>query len=67
VRTEHPRAEALPVTVEVERHDWLAAQLPAVPAEIWSRPHSAFVLESVCLEVVVEPEGVFVVGAQAAG
>jgi len=67
VRTDHPRADALAVAVEVERADWLAAQLPSVPAETWSRPHSAFVLEKVRLEVVVEPEGVFVVGAHAPG
>jgi hypothetical protein len=67
VRAEQPRADALPVAVEVEHADWLAAQLPEVAREVWARPHSAFVLERVHLEVVVEPEGVFVVGAQPAG
>lgn len=67
VRTDHPRAGALPVAVEVEHAGWLAAQLPAVAGELWARPHSGFVLEQVHLEVVVEPEGVFVVGAQPAG
>ena len=60
--TVHPRVEARPVTVEVERDEWLAGQLPEVPREIWRRPHSAFLLEAVALEVAVERESAFSAG-----
>jgi len=56
VEAAHVRADARPVAVEVERDEWLAAQLPGVPREAWERPHSAFVLEAVRLEVAVERE-----------
>jgi len=39
-------ADGLPQRVEIESADWLSAQLPAVPAEVWRRPHSSFLVES---------------------
>lgn len=62
VEAAHVRADARPVAVEVERDAWLAAQLPGVPRETWERPHSAFVLEAVRLEVAVEREAAFSAG-----
>jgi hypothetical protein len=39
-----PLAEPVPLCVELQRTEWLAAQLPAVDAATWSRPHSAFLI-----------------------
>jgi hypothetical protein len=55
VETRHPRVEALPMAIEVEHAEWLAAQLPGVEAERWQRPHSAFLVTSARLSFVVEP------------
>jgi hypothetical protein len=46
LETVHPRADSVPASVEVERDEWLSAQLPDVAAEIWRRPHSAFFVPS---------------------
>jgi hypothetical protein len=65
VQASHPRADATPVAVDVERDDWLAAALPGVVRETWKRPHSAFVLDAVRLHVAVEAEREWTVTAQA--
>jgi hypothetical protein len=53
--TEHPRADAVPMRVEVLDESWLAARMPQVPAGLWLRPHSAFLIPSVKLSVALEP------------
>jgi len=63
VEAVHPRAEARPVAVEMERDEWLSAQLAGVARERWARPHSAFLLESVAMEVAVARERAFSAGA----
>lgn len=62
VEAAHQRVEARPVAVEVERDEWLAAQLPGVARETWGRPHSAFLLEAVAMEVAVARESAFSAG-----
>lgn len=65
IETAHPRLDGLPVSIEVQRPEWLAAQLPAVAEETWSRPHSAFVVASARLSFAVESGRVVAVPAQA--
>ncbi len=65
VQASHPRADAAPVAVEVERDDWLARTLPGVARESWKRPHSAFVLDAVRLQLAVESEREWTVRAHA--
>jgi Uncharacterized conserved protein (COG2071) len=65
LQASHPRADAAPVAVEIERDDWLAVALPGVPRECWKRPHSAFVLDALRLQLAVETEREWTVTAQA--
>lgn len=51
----HLASEAIPMRVEIECSDWLAARLPEVDAALWQSPHSAFLIPSVQLSVAVAP------------
>ncbi len=66
IETAHPRLDALPVSIDVQRFEWLAAQLPEPAAESWARPHSAFVVATARLSFAVESGRVAAVPAQAA-
>jgi hypothetical protein len=51
---EQPPAEAIPMRVTIGCSDWLAERLPEVPLDLWQEVHSAFLIPSLKLSVVVE-------------
>jgi hypothetical protein len=51
---EQPPSDAVPMRVEVICADWLVERLPEVPADCWHATHSAFLIPSLQLSVVVE-------------
>lgn len=61
-----PVAEPVPVRVELQRTEWLAAQLPTVDAATWSRPHSAFLVGSARMRFELDPAQTVPVRVQAA-
>ena len=56
-RTEatHEGGAALPAAVRVESADWLAGELPAVPAASWVEPECAFLVPSSQLAFELQP------------
>lgn len=52
---EQRHADAIPMRVELACADWLEERLPDVPADCWRAPHSAFLIPSLQMSVVVEP------------
>jgi uncharacterized protein YqjF (DUF2071 family) len=64
--TEHPAADALPMSVEVVNVDWLDTFLPFAPASSWSALHSSFLVPRVRLAFLLGTRPELAVPARAA-